>query len=119
MSQPIPQREQEILLAKLGQRALERMLQFKKYDGSFEIKPETQAVFMRFLEQMNFRPSVDPSIFLSSHGELEIAWNDAEKRAVQLVFSPEGILVFHEAAKREELLPHSAYRTIAAEFSHI
>lgn len=95
------------------------MLQFKKYDGSFEIRPETQAVFMRVLEQVTFRPSAAPSIFLSSEGELEIAWNDADRRAVQLVFSSEGILVFHEAVKREEMLPHSASKEVAAEFSHI
>jgi len=119
MTDTITIEERDLLLDKLGQRALDRMLLFKKYDGSFEIKPETQVVFMQFLDQVNFRPTVDPSIFLSSDGELEIAWNDADKKGVQLVFSNEGILVFHEAVKREEMLPHSAYAVVAAEFSLI
>ena len=119
MTDMISAEERELILAKLGQRAVDRMLQFKNYDGSWEIRPETQASFMKFLGRVTFRLSVDPSIFLSSDGELEIAWNDADKKAVQLVFSTEGILVFHEAVKREEMLPHSAYAEVAAEFSHI
>lgn len=74
---------------------------------------------LRFLEQVSFRKDANPSVFLSDDGELQLAWNDTDGKAVQLLFGPNSIEVFHEARMREESLPLNAYPELAAEFSHV
>lgn len=117
--------EQDLLIKKLGDRGWGRMLLFTKYytpgwgEGNKQVSPRGQATFMRFLKLVTFREGADPSVFLSNDGELQVAWNDMEGKAVQLLFGPNTIEVFHEAAHRDEPLPLSAYDKLAQEFSHV
>ncbi len=117
--------EQDLLLTKLGPRAWGRMLLFTKYytagwgEGNKQVSPRGQAIFLRFLEHVTFRDEADPSIFLTDEGELELAWSDTNGRAVQLVFGPNGVEVYHEAARREEVVAPSQYARLANEFSNV
>lgn len=117
--------EQDLLIKKLGDRGWGRMLLFTKYyktgwgEGNKEVSPRGQAAMLRFLEHVDFRVNADPSVFLSDDGELQIAWNDENGLAVQILFGPGSIEVFHEAQRREESLPLTAYRKLAEEFSHV
>jgi hypothetical protein len=76
-------------------------------------------MFLRFLEHVNFRDGADPSIFLTDDGELELAWSDTSGKAIQLVFGPNGVEVFHEAARREEVVAPNQYARLATEFSNV
>lgn len=117
--------EQDLLIKKLGDRGWGRMLLFSKYytpdwgEGNRQVSPRAQAALLRFLEHVIFRDGADPSVFLSNDGELQVAWNDTSGKAVQLLFGPNTIEVFHEAKLREESLPLTDYAKLAQEFSHV
>lgn len=117
--------EQDLLIKKLGDRGWGRMLLFTKYytpnwgGGNKQVSPRAQAAMLRFLEHVTFRDGADPSVFLSNDGELQIAWNDSNGKAVQLLFGPNTIEVFHEAKHRDEPVPLTDYEKLAREFSHV
>lgn len=117
--------DQQILFEKLGARGWGRMLLFSNYytpgwgEGNKQVSPRGQATLLRFLQLVTFRPGADPSIFLTDEGELELAWSDTNGRAVQLVFGPNGVEVYHEAARREEVVAPSQYARLANEFSNV
>ncbi len=117
--------EQDLLIKKLGNRGWGRMLLFSKYytpgwgEGNKQVSPRGQAAMLRFLQQVTFREGADPSVFISDDGELQLAWNDSNSKAIQLLFGPNSIEVFHEAQYREETMPLTDYDKLAQEFSYV
>jgi hypothetical protein len=118
--------EEDLLIQKLGARGWVRMLQFSKFYGpgwgeghNKQLSPKGQASFLLFLKAVTFREGADPSLFLTDEGELELAWEDAKGRPLQLVFGRMGITVFVESTSRDECVPHTSIALVAKEFSGV
>lgn len=117
--------DQDIILQKLGPRGYGRMLAFTQFyttgwgEGNKQVSPRGLSAFLRFLKQVTFRKGADPSVFLSDDGELQVAWNDESGQAVQLLFGPKTIDVFHEAKRRDDSVALNEYGNLAQAFSNV
>lgn len=117
--------DQDMILQKLGQRGYGRMLAFTQFyttgwgEGNKQVSPRGLSAFLRFLKQVKFREGADPSVFLSDDGELQVAWSDPSGQAVQLLFGPKTIEVFHEAKRRDDSVALNEYDNLAQAFSNV
>lgn len=117
--------DQDLISQKLGSRGYGRMLAFTQFyttgwgEGNKQVSPKGLSAFLRFLKQVTFREGADPSVFLSNDGELQVAWNDQDGQAIQLLFGPKSIEVFHEAKRRDESVAVEEYSRLAQTFSNV
>jgi hypothetical protein len=106
---------EELLLRKLGARGWGRLHHFRNYyssgwgDGSGRpLSPRSMEAFYRFLEVAQFPAGKSPSVFLTDQGRLELCWEDATGKAVQVEFTPAGAEYFIEATGEEGEIEHGA-----------
>lgn len=117
--------DQDLISKKLGSRGYGRMLAFTRFyttdwgEGNQQVSPRGLSAFLRFLRAVNFRDGADPSVFLSNDGEVQLAWSDAHGHAIQLLFGPEEIGVFHEGQKRDDIVALNEYNNLAQAFSDV
>jgi hypothetical protein len=122
---PLSVHEEDLLIQKLGARGWVRMLQFTQFygpgwgGGNKQLSPKGRMAFLAFLRTVELRDGANPSVFLTDDGELEMAWEDRAGKPVQLVFGPQGVLVYVEATAREELVPYLQLKELAASFANV
>lgn len=58
------------------------------------------------LDSLEFQDEIIPSLFLTDEGRLELAWRDADSRAIQIEFGPTESEIYVEAAKYEATVPN-------------
>lgn len=117
---------EDLLLQKLGARGWGRVHHFRNYYGpgwganiGKPLSPRAVEAFRRFLQVAAFPPGAQPSVFLTDRGGLELCWEDANQKSVQVEFTSQGIEFYCEAADEEDLvgfdcIPGLARRLAAA-----
>lgn len=85
---------EELLLRKLGTKGWGRFHYFRQVFSSpwgekcRPLSPKAQKAFLRFLEEASFPAEVSPSLFITDEGHLELAWEDASGKRVEIEFGP-------------------------------
>ncbi|MBI4027296.1 MAG: hypothetical protein HY360_20085 [Verrucomicrobia bacterium] len=116
---------EELVLQRMGVRAWGRLHQFRHYysqgwgeSGGKPLSPRALESFYRFLENGRFPEGATPSLFLTDEGCLELCWEDAEGKAIQVEFTSSGAEYFVEAKGIEDRanfseLPNLARRLLS------
>jgi hypothetical protein len=76
-------------------------------------------MFCRFLEFTVFIGGTKPSVFLTDDGCIELCWEDASGKGVQLEFRPTEIEFYIESQNSEGTVPHSAVTELARRLAGI
>lgn len=104
---------EELLLSKLGAKGWGRLHHFRHYysagwgDGSGRpLSPRALETFYRFLESAKFPENAKPSLFLTDGGGIELCWEDAAGKAVQVEFQSAEIEFYVEAEESEDSVPN-------------
>lgn len=126
-SAPDEAEREELLLRKLGARGWGRLHHFRRYysqgwgdDGKGgPLSPRALEAFQRFLEAHPGWDKRFPSLFLTDQGHLELCWEDAAGKAVQVEFTPTGAEYYLEATEEEGAVPHSGLTSLAGKLAHI
>lgn len=111
---------EELVLTKLGSRGWGRLHHFRYYylagwgeRSGKPLSPRALEMFYRFLERAQFPANSKPSLFLTDEGTLELCWEDALGKLVQVEFTPTGIEFFLESRKLEGFLAPNQVAEIA------
>ena len=111
---------EELLLSKLGAKGWGRLHYFRHYysagwgGGSGKpLSPRALETFYRFLECARFPQGSVPSLFLTDEGYIEVCWEDADGKAVQVEFKPGEIEFYVEAQELEHSVPASEAKELA------
>jgi len=111
---------EELLLSKLGAKGWGRLHYFRHYysagwgGGSGKpLSPRALETFYRFLESARFPQGSVPSLFLTDEGCIEVCWEDADGKAVQVEFNPGEIEFYIEAQQLEDSVPASKAKELA------
>jgi hypothetical protein len=111
---------EELLLSKLGAKGWGRLHHFRHYysagwgGGSGKpLSPRALETFYRFLESARFPQGSVPSVFLTDEGYIEVCWEDADDKAVQVEFKPAEIEFYVEAQELEDSVPASEVKELA------
>lgn len=115
---------EELLLEKLGPRGWGRVHHFRNYYASGWgehagqlLSPKALSAFFQFVGEFAFPAGVVPSVFLTDHGGIELSWEDANRKPVQVEFTRAGAEFYREAAAEEGALPHCALKELLARLS--
>ena len=99
---------EELLLRKLGPKGWGRVYPFRNYyasdwgENGRVLSPRALDAFFRFVEEANFPAGKgSPSVFLTDRGGIELCWEDAHGKSVQVEFTGTGA-EFYKAATDEE-----------------
>src|SRR5690606_4533735 len=91
---------EEMLLRKLGARGWGRLYHFRHFYGpgwgegrGRALSPRAIDAFYKFLEAVQLPTGVQPSIFLTDDGGLELCWEDENGKAIQAAFLPSHVEV--------------------------
>jgi len=102
-----------LLLTKLGRNGLRRWQYLREtFSGGWgergqkPLSPKSQAIFLTTLKTIQFLPGAKPSLFLTDDGHLELAWRDADGKAIQIEFGPAESEIYHESSGYEEIVPN-------------
>ena len=113
---------ERLLLSKLGKNGLKRWQYFREtFSGGWgergqkPLSPRSQAVFLSTLRTIQFLPGAKPSLFLTDDGHLELAWRDADGKAIQIEFGPAESEIYHESSGYEEIVPNRELPGIVGE----
>ncbi len=106
--------KEELLLRKLGPRGWGRVHHFRNYyqSGWGEqrgqvLSPKALDAFSRFLEAVEFPAAKNPpSVFLTDRGGIELSWEDADGKSVQVEFTRERVEFCREAIGEEGATGH-------------
>lgn len=111
---------EELLLSKLGAKGWGRLHHFRHYysagwgDGSGRpLSPRALETFYRFLESAKFPENAKPSLFLTDGGGIELCWEDAAGKAVQVEFQSAEIEFYVEAQESEDSVPNDEAKKLA------
>ena len=120
-----PRAREELLLAKLGPKGWGRLYSFRRFYSSGwgggsgkPLSPRALETFYRFLETATFPGTTKPSIFLTDKGYIELCWEDAGGKAVQLEFRRHEIEFYVESRGTEGSLPNSRARSLSRRLAH-
>jgi len=123
---PSEAEREDLLFSKLGPKGWVRLHHFRHYysagwgDGSGKpLSPRALETFYRFLEFAVFTGGAKPSVFLTDQGCIELCWEDAARKSVQLEFRPAEIEFFIESQDSEGTVPHNAMRELARRLESI
>lgn len=102
-----------LILAKLGKNAWGRWQYFRQCfsgrwgeRGQKPLSPRSQEVFFSALASLELPDHAKPSLFLTDEGNLELAWRDAEGRAIQIEFGPAESEIYVESESFEVVVPN-------------
>ena len=123
---PSEAEREELLFSKLGPKGWVRLHHFRHYysagwgDGAGKpLSPRALEMFYRFLEFANFTGDTKPSVFLTDQGCIELCWEDASGKEVQIEFRPNEIEFYIESENSEGTVPSSAVRELARRLAGI
>lgn len=115
---------EDLLLKKLGPRGWGRLHHFRYYyqpgwgeGAGRQLSPRALVGFFRFLTVAQFPVGKVPSVFLTDRGGLELAWEDAAGKAVQVEFTPQGAEFYVAANEHEGKVAVEALEQLAAELA--
>jgi hypothetical protein len=119
------QAHEKVLLEKLGPKGWGRLHHFRHFYGSGwgetnnqVVSPRALEAFHRFLEVVHFPERTPvPSVFLTDQGGLELCWETASGKAVQVAFSRDGVEYFRADTGAEGQVGFPALRQLANELS--
>ncbi len=100
---------EELLINKLGPKGWVRMHHFRNYyqagwgEKGRVLSPKALDAFFRFIEQATFPTS--PSVFLTDRGGIELCWEDAQGKSVQVEFTGAGAEFYKAATDEEAVVP--------------
>ncbi len=121
-SAPNEGEREDLVLKRLGVSAWGRLHHFRNYysqgwgDGSGKpLSPRALEGFYRFVAAAQLPQHRPPSVFLTDEGTLELCWEDAEGKAIQIEFTQTGAEFFREASGEERLLSFDQLSEIALE----
>lgn len=110
---------EDLLLQKLGARGWGRVYHFRQYYGQGwgrgagkPLSPRAVEAFRRFLREVSFPAGRQPSIFLTDQGGLELCWEDAGNKSVQVEFTSKGIEFYQEATDQEDFFAFDRIPTL-------
>jgi hypothetical protein len=99
---------EDLLLQRLGARGWGRVHHFRNYYGpgwgaktGKPLSPRAVEAFRRFLQAAFFPKGCTPSVFLTDRGGLELCWEDANQKSVQVEFTSHGLEFYQEATDQE------------------
>jgi hypothetical protein len=111
---------EELLLSKLGAKGWGRVHHFRNYYSlgwgagtGKPLSPRALEVFYRFLESARFPEGSVPSVFLTDEGYIEVCWEGADSKAVQVEFRPAEIEFYVEAQELEGSVPATDAKELA------
>lgn len=101
----------------IGEHGVQRFEEFKRYHDGWDygrgkaLSPRSVATFEAFLRQAPELSAVEPSLFLTSEGNIQLGWEDGEGGIVEVDFLPDGVEYYIDTAGEEgtvrlEALPH-------------
>jgi hypothetical protein len=104
--------QDELLLRKLGSRGWGRVYYFRHFYTSGwgehagpAPSPKALGAFYQFVECAAFPSGTVPSVFLTDRGGVELSWEDADGKSVQVEFTRTGAEFFREATGEEDTVP--------------
>jgi len=110
----------DLLYSKLGQKGWGRLHHFRNYYASGwgegagkPVSPRAMENLYRFLESATFPPKIEPSVFLTAEGYIELSWEDASGKAIQAEFRSTDIEIYIEAKGVEESVPSTRVHEVA------
>lgn len=107
---------EELALSKLGARGWGRLIHFRQFyqqgwgnQQGQSLSPRAFEAFVRFLAEANFPVDGEkPSVFLTDRGGLEVCWESAAGKAVQMEFTRTVVEFFDEETGAEGQVPLTA-----------
>ena len=100
---------EELLLNKLGPKGWGRLHHFRNFytsgwgENGSVLSPKALDAFFLFLEEATFPAS--PSVFLTDRGGIELCWEDALGKSVQVEFTATGAEFYKAATDEEDVVP--------------
>jgi hypothetical protein len=100
---------EQLLINKLGAKGWIRVHHFRNYypsgwgDNGRVLSPKALDAFFRFIEEATFPTS--PSVFLTDRGGIELSWEDAHGKSVQVEFTGTGAEFYKAATDEEDVVP--------------
>ena len=111
---------ENLVLRKLGVRCWGRLYHFRNFyqhgwgDGHGRtLSPRALEIFYRFIEEAVFPQGINPSLFLTDDGHLELCWDSQCGGAVQVEFTPSGAEYFIERLDSEDTVPFTEISLLA------
>ena len=108
-----PNEADEVIRRKLGENGWERWQTFRRSlpgnPGTPKAKSHltrSEVALLATLESLDFRDEIIPSLFLTDEGRLELAWRDADGKAIQIEFGPAESEIYVEASEYESTVPN-------------
>lgn len=121
VSKPMENAENVVLISsKLGRNGFNRLKTFRSYEPGWDfgkggaMSEYAYATLCAFLKSAHLPADKKPSIFLTSEGNLELAWETAAGANVQAEFGPKKIEYFHGERNEEGEAPVSETNRVAA-----
>jgi len=91
----------------IGEHGVQRFEEFKRYHDGWDygrgraLSPRSVAAFESFLRRVPELAAVEPSLFLTAEGNLQLGWEDEQGRVVEVDFLPNRIDYFIESSQEE------------------
>ena len=108
---------EELIITHLGATAWGRLHHFRNYyshgwgEGRGKpLSPRALEAFYRFVDVARFPVDRRPSLFLTDDGTLELCWEDAGGKSIQIEFMQNGVEYFREADGEERILSSTISR---------
>ncbi len=104
---------ERLILSKLGKSGWGRWQYFRQcFSGGWgerrqkPLSPRSQEVFFSTLATLDIPEQATPSLFLTDDGHIELAWRDADGRAVQIEFGAATSELYLESEGFEATVPN-------------
>lgn len=104
--------------AAIGEIGFERIRGFELFragwdgSGSKPLQRSSVLLFNRFMNETGIRPE-GASVFMSSYGELILAWQDGQRQVTELKFRQHDVEYFNEAEGRQNTVEPAKFRNLA------
>lgn len=98
----------------IGANGVQRFEEFKQYHDGWDygrgkaLSAYSVATFEEFLRQIPELAAIEPSLFLTTNGNLQLGWEDAEGNVVEVEFFPDRIEYYIESRNEEGSLSKQA-----------
>ena len=120
-SLPMPSaKENHAIANKLGRHGFQRIQQFREYEPGWDFgrgQPMSEIALRllgQFLHTATFPADKKPSVFLTTSGNLELAWENPPGLRIQAEFAPDRIEYYREDTGAEESLGHGDVNRVAS-----
>lgn len=94
----------------IGEHGVQRFEEFKRYGDGWDygrgkpLSPRSVATFEAFLRLIPELAAVEPSLFLTTEGNLQLGWEDRERGVVEVDFLPDGVEYYVDITGEEGMV---------------